>query len=236
MALVPWTYNNPRVDHRKSRSREFIFQGRLVEVVQDLEADIDVTKNTGLKLWDGAFLLARYLENGLTFPAGFWCNKKCVELGSGCGLVGVVTWLLGAKVTLTDMPSAVNHTKVCVTMNTDRLTRGDSLLAGRIADIEVQSYCWGENTDSFLCPFDFVLGSDIVYHPEATESLIASLKLLSGPQTVILITYKPRGLGEDIFFTELTKNGFAFKEISTEHHPHDFQDSGYSIFQIIRSV
>lgn len=207
-----------------------------MEVVQDLEADIDVTKNTGLKLWDGAFLLARYLENGVTFPAGFWCNKRCVELGSGCGLVGIVAWLLGARVILTDMPSAVNHTKVCVTLNTDRLTQEDSLLAGRLADIEVQSYCWGENTDSFVCPFDFVLGSDIVYHPEATQSLITSLKLFSGPQTVTLISYKQRGLGEEIFFTELTNSGFTFKEISRDYHPPDFQDSGYNIFQIIRSL
>ena len=51
---------------------------------------------TGLITWDGAVVLAKYLE---TVPS-FLLNKNVLELGAGTGLAGMAATLLGAKATL----------------------------------------------------------------------------------------------------------------------------------------
>jgi len=234
MALVPWTYNNPRTSSCRDVVRRFVFGGHLVEVLQDFSAEISVTQNTERKLWDGAFLLARYLENAGVFPAGFWNGQHCIELGAGCGLTGVVAWLLGACVTLTDLPSATEHTKRCVDSNIDRLGRSSPSLAERSTAIQVKDYTWGNKQDlqHLSPPYDVILGSDIVYSAETSDSLVEALQVLCGPSSLVLMTYKPRGLQEEVFFTKLVNSGFTIDCVPQEFHPTDYVNSGYSIYRI----
>ena len=237
MALVPWTYNNPRVDWSKSETRQFLFHGHIVEVFQDTSAEIDATKNTALKLWDGAFLLARYIETSSSFPAGFWSGKRCIELGSGCGLVGTVAWLLGSDVTLTDLSDAVPHTERCVRSNVGRLSESEATLASRVTDIRILPYRWGDDDDAtrLKCPYDYIFGSDIVYQPECARFLITALDRLSDSKTTILLSYKRRGLGEDCFFPMLEGAGFEIVNVSDGLNTADFVNSGYNLFHIIRN-
>jgi len=234
MAVVQWTYNNPRTSGSNDAIRQFVFEGHLVEVLQDFSVEIDATKNTDRKLWDGAFLLARYLENTAVFPAGFWCGKQCIELGAGCGLTGLVAWLLGATVTLTDLLSATEHTKQCVNSNVDRLTQTDPALGERLSAIQVKEYTWGSASDlQFLSPpYDVILGSDIVYSAESSDSLVEALQVLSGPSSLVLLSYKPRGLNEEVFFTKLVGSGFTINCVASEFHPVDFVNSEYNIYRI----
>jgi len=234
MALVPWTYNNPRTSSSRDVIRQFVFGGHLVEILQDFSAEIDVTKNTERKLWDGAFLLARYLENTSVFPAGFWSGQRCIELGAGCGLTGLVAWLLGASVTLTDLPSAIEHTKRCVNSNIERLGQMNPTLQERSTDIQMKQYTWGSLQDlqHLSPPYDVIFGSDIVYSAEASDSLLEALQVLCGPSSLVLISYKPRGLQEDIFFTKLADSGFMVSCTPHEFHPADFINSEYDIYRI----
>jgi len=234
MAVVPWTFNNPRTSSSRDVVRQFLFGGHLVEVLQDFSAEIDVTKNTERKLWDGAFLLARYLENTDVFPAGFWNGHHCIELGAGCGLTGLVAWLLGASVTLTDLPSATEHTKRCVHWNVDRLGQTNPILAERSTAIQVKDYAWGSVHDlqHLSPPYDVIFGSDIVYCADSSDSLVAALQALCGPTSLVLISYKPRALQEDVFFTKLANSGFRISCVTQEFHPTDFLNSGYSIYRI----
>lgn len=56
---------------------------------------------TGVNVWDGALLLAQYLEKQPALVK----SKRIVELGAGCGLVGIAAGILGAKdVLVTDLP------------------------------------------------------------------------------------------------------------------------------------
>jgi len=234
MALVPWTYNNPRTSSSRDIVRQLVFGGHLVEILQDFSTEIDVTKNTERKLWDGAFLLARYLENTRVFPAVFWSGRHCVELGAGCGLTGLVAWLLGASVTLTDLPSATEHTKRCVNSNIERLGQINPTLRERSADIKVKDYTWGslEDLQHLTPPYDVILGSDIVYSAESSDSLVEALQIFCGPGSLVLISYKPRGLQEDVFFSKLSNSGFAITCVPHEFHPPDFINSEYDIYRI----
>ena len=226
MALVLWTYSNPYVDRNALEVQQFTFQGHFVELPQDSTVEIDVTKNTGFKLWDGAYLLARYLESE-DFPAGRWRGRRCVELGAGCGLVGIVAWLLGAKVTLTDLEDAIAHTRKCVDKNTSTLKPDDS------GEISTQVLLWGDEPSGLPTPADVILGSDIVYQPDYLDDLIKTLNDLSGPQTVIYISYKPRGLGEDVFFDKLQKS-FSYTTVPRDRYPKDFCQSPYVIYRIVK--
>ena len=59
---------------------------------------------TGAVMWDSGVVLAKFLEHSVDSGMLLLQGKKVMELGSGCGLVGCVAALLGAEVTLTDMP------------------------------------------------------------------------------------------------------------------------------------
>jgi len=238
MAVVPWTYNNPRSSNIRDSVRQFVFGGHLVEVLQDFSADIDVTKNTDRKLWDGAFLLARYLEHAGAFPTRFWSGRHCIELGAGCGLTGLVAWLLGANVTLTDLPSATEHTKSCVSSNVSRLGQTDPDLVERSSAIRVVDYTWGSSDDlqNLNPPYDVILGSDIVYSGESIGSLVAAFDALFGPSSLGLVSYKPRGLQEEMFFSLLANRGYSISCVPRKFHPPDFANSEYNIYRITGCV
>lgn len=49
--------------------------------------------------------------------ATLWRGTKVVELGCGAGYAGVVMAMLGARVTLTDLPAAATHASTSITLN-----------------------------------------------------------------------------------------------------------------------
>ena len=72
------------------------YQGRAFQI--DLEEDAETA--IGARVWRSSYLLARYLEVAPELVAG----KSVVELGAGCGLVGMAAAELGAAtVLLTDL-------------------------------------------------------------------------------------------------------------------------------------
>jgi len=228
MALVPWTYNNIRIDN-KTANRKFFLAGASLEVLQNLNCEITSTQNTHYKLWDGAFLLAKYLEKRYNDKT-FWGNKHVLELGAGCGLVGMVVGLLGAKkVWLTECNEAVEHTRKCLENNRSTCN---------LSNVDCEVLNWGESNQVLGKKFDVILGSDIIYSSDTKvlKNLIASLRQFSHTQSLILISYKPRGLGEDKFFSLLKNLHFEYNIIDRVTHPAEFKGSDYNILQIVKSV
>mmetsp|Transcript_3808 Transcript_3808/g.5827 ORF Transcript_3808/g.5827 Transcript_3808/m.5827 type:complete len:334 (-) Transcript_3808:354-1355(-) len=75
---------------------------------------------TGVNVWDSAILLARYLEKQPVIVKG----KRILELGSGCGLLGIVAGILGAnQVVMTDLPYALPLMKLNVGYNYDDIIK-----------------------------------------------------------------------------------------------------------------
>ena len=229
MALVEWKYNNPYIDRKRIDEQSFLFNGIRLCVYQKTFENIDCNRNTAYVLWDGAYLLSKYFEN---FGTSYWADKNCIELGSGCGLVGMVAWLMGANVTLTDQKECINHTQYCVTKNIDRLVEQCSISDHSVKRISVQPYDWGTSCSHLSAPFDVIIGSEVVYIDSLLPSLIDSFKFLAAKNTIIYLTYKTRGLGENKFFPLLDANGFKWNIISSVDHPREFANSEYSILCI----
>ena len=74
------------------------------------------SQGIGFQIWPAAQVFCSFLENPAHFPEGFWRGKQVLELGSGCGVVGLRLASLGAHVVLSDVPNVLELTKRNVKM------------------------------------------------------------------------------------------------------------------------
>ncbi|KAK1356324.1 protein N-lysine methyltransferase METTL21A [Heracleum sosnowskyi] len=135
---------------------------------------------TGSVMWDSGVVLAKFLEHAMETSLLHLRDKKVVELGSGCGLVGCIAALLGAHVVLTDLPDRLKLLKKNVQENLYGNVRGSAT---------VIQLTWGDDPHPTLInpSPDYVLGSDVIYSEEAVIDLIETLVQLCGPQTTIIL-------------------------------------------------
>ncbi|KAG0311455.1 Methyltransferase-like protein 21A, partial [Dissophora globulifera] len=222
--MVPWKYCNVYANNR-SPERLFVFQGHSIFIQQRLDETIALDQNTGNVVWDGAYLMAKYLESHVKDLQ----DKTCLELGAGTGLVSIVAWLLGARhVLATDLAGAhTEHVKKNSSMNTTRIaserqiaiaadatagrgTRGtrrrDRLrtIVLKSDDLQVAPLDWSSpslpDEVAFQGPFSFILCSEILYLPQLHRALLKTITQFSDENTKVILLWKQRGLGEERFF------------------------------------
>jgi hypothetical protein len=115
-------------------------------------------------IWDSAFVLSAFLcaptcschrsdATGIARPLE---GLKIVELGAGCGLLGLVAASLGARVTLTDRP--------CVMPLMEQNARHNGFEPDQVTVMPLQ---WGTDTDmdqvAAVGPCDLVVATDVCY-------------------------------------------------------------------------
>ena len=156
---------------------------------------LDTFQSVGGKVWPASELMVNYLA--ATNAAS---GKKVIELGSGCGYVGLACAVLGAThVTLTDrtitqrnlvhdmegmlleeiMPPNRLLLDICQrNINENKASYLSSLL--NVHELE-----WGDENmghiDSLFSAnvaYDIVIGSDVTYHEELSESLFWTVSKL----------------------------------------------------------
>ncbi|XP_056873774.1 methyltransferase like 21e isoform X1 [Takifugu flavidus] len=146
----------------------------------DMEIRIkESTDLYGAVLWPSAMVLCHFLEtNQDKFSLR---DKNVIELGAGTGLVTIVSSLLGAKVTSTDLPDVLGNLQYNVTRNTK----------GRCKYIPlVTELTWGQEVEQRFprdthC-FDYILAADVVYSHPYLEELMATFDHLCQETTEIL--------------------------------------------------
>lgn len=115
---------------------------------------------------------------------------RTLELGAGTGMVGILSALLGADATITDLPHVIPNLLHNASLNAEALK--DS---GRGGTINVQTLRWGEQEDlqAIGRSFDLILASDVVYYDHLFEPLLQTLKwfLVEGKK------YEEKGLPAD---------------------------------------
>jgi predicted nicotinamide N-methyase len=143
--------------------------------------------NHGLVLWDAALALVRWLEVAPKALAPLR-GKRVLELGAGCGLVGLVLAdHVGADATLTDLPCVLPNLRANVAANIGYPSSAgsggeeggaDSVETGSGGRARVLAYSWGDGVEGLLAaaggPFDFILGTDVSYSQLLNPILIAS--------------------------------------------------------------
>jgi len=168
-----------------------------------------------IKMTDINLIRARYLEKRPDIVMG----KTVLELGSGCGLVGIASAILGAKeVTMTDL----NYALPLMQENVDRNElswKGESFLCQRIECKEcdwfqpppVSELCGNSNRP------DVILAADCVWLASLILPLLQTLKkYTTNASTKVIITYQQRGREAHEEFWEGVHDMFDVVVVDTE--------------------
>ncbi|KAI3523383.1 hypothetical protein L1887_01455 [Cichorium endivia] len=175
------------------------------------------SKHLGTTVWDASMVLVKYLEKNCR--KGRFCpsklkGKRVIELGAGCGVAGFGMALLGCDVVSTDEVEVLPLLMRNVERNTSRIMQmnPDSDSIGSITAAELS---WG-NKDHIKAidpPFDYIIGTDVVYAEHLLEPLLQTMLALSGPKTTILIGYEIRSTNVHEQMIQLWKKHFEVKVV-----------------------
>lgn len=143
---------------------------------------------TGGRLWDAGIVLAHWLASD---KASSLAGGSVIELGSGCGLPGIVAaHILGGPIVFSDKEVVLPLTKRNVHANCPHLQTFVLEVDWGI-DEHIRRALQPIKTDSF----DVVLMSDLFYHPSALSKLRDTVLGLTKPGSVLFIAHMPREEG-----------------------------------------
>lgn len=118
---------------------------------------------------------------------------KVVELGSGCGIVGLAFAALwrSCHVLLTDLESAEEISERNI----------EYFLAQSQGRVSFRIFDWEDPVPPSVCP-DIILIADCTYNPDSAVSLVHAIeKCVNGSkETLILLAHKKRHDSETLFF------------------------------------
>ena len=132
------TWRDREVFHSPVRPMQFCYAAKHAHAVPSV-------------IWDAAVVLSKLLEHqceALRLP-----NSRCVEIGAGCGLVGVAAAILGAEVAITDRND--ESTLAMITSNVEA-----NVPTAQRERVTVTELTWGETKPGKLQGPDYVLSSD----------------------------------------------------------------------------
>ncbi len=163
--------------------------------------------DSGATIWDAGRVLSEVLLD--RDVAGL----RILELGSGTGVGGLTAAARGAaSVTLTDGERAIMP-----------LLHANIAANGVGSAAKARRLRWGNEAETAAAmsasgPFDIIVGSDLLYAPEAFPELVWTLKrLCTAGHTEVLLTYPTRH-SEPIFF-EQAEECFDYIEWPCEASP-----------------
>ena len=187
--------------HNNNHSKDLhIHYENVFDIYLKTGVDSDQTLETGGDQWYAGLSLCNYLIENPHLVR----NKRCLELGSGLGLVGLTAAYLGASsVVLTDLDCQLDILRRNVDMNR-RICEATS--NSTMCECTVMKHAFGDirsqtrdsDTDaenaSLLLDIEVVLGSDIGYDVDLLDKLSQSLEVLVRPLcfTVALLAEEVR--------------------------------------------
>ncbi|XP_068663165.1 uncharacterized protein [Aristolochia californica] len=175
------------------------------------------SKHLGTTVWDASMVFVKYLEKNCRkgrFSPVKLKGKRVIELGAGCGVAGFGMALLGCDVVSTDQVEVLPLLMRNVERNTSRIAQTNHD-PGSFGSINVAELDWGNKNhiQAVDPPFDYIIGTDVVYAEHLLEPLMQTIFSLSGPRTTILLGYEIRSTTVHKQMLEMWKNNFEVKTI-----------------------
>ncbi|KAL6708657.1 hypothetical protein ACN47E_002353 [Coniothyrium glycines] len=185
-------------------------------------------------IWDAGVSLACNLE-ALLDVAGFpiieslpsqpGTRIRIIELGSGCGIVGIslAQRLRNVEVVLTDL----SETRDIVIRNIE------SAIVAKDSSVQFHELEWG--ADLPIClqapspSFTLLVAADCTYNPDSSKALVKTFQRLAHvfPDVVIAIAMKFRHASEQVFFKNMNASGFEERVAYTQRLPSDYDSTNW---------
>ena len=130
-------------------------------------------------------------------------TPRIVELGSGCGVVGIaLAQLYRCSVCLTDLPDAMDLLQTNIAQA--KKAQGSSMRA-RVLD-------WFQDTPTanLYDDLDLIVIADCTYNPDTAPALVSTVVTLSqrSPHALVVVSMKHRHSSEAVFFELMRKARF----------------------------
>ncbi|XP_030958831.1 protein-lysine methyltransferase METTL21D isoform X2 [Quercus lobata] len=158
-------------------------------------------------------------------------GKRVIELGAGCGVAGFGMALLGCDVVATDQVEVLPLLMRNIERNTSRILQmnpgSDSFGSIQVAELD-----WG-NDDHIRAvgpPFDYIIGTDVVYAERLLEPLLQTITALSGPKTTILLGYEIRSTNVHEQMLQMWRRNFDVKIVPQSKMHTTFQHPSIQLF------
>lgn len=176
-------------------------------------------------VWEGAIIMSKLLE-----AAKVGADHCVIELGCGTGLSGIVAALNGAKVLLTDrtVDLAEQNVAYCrLQFDPDRQHDADKTRGVNSSfDVRVRELCWEANKSenhffADTSTIDIIVGAEITCLRKQQQNLMETIKMLSGPNTVVLLSFDdiPMVISESCILAEDEKSSTVGKPLLEELSP-----------------
>ncbi|XP_054811580.1 uncharacterized protein LOC129312850 isoform X2 [Prosopis cineraria] len=156
-------------------------------------------------------------------------GKRVIELGAGCGVSGFGMALLGCDVIVTDQKEILPILQRNVERNISRVMQKNPDLFGSVKVSELQ---WGDRDHIRAVdpPFDYIIGTDVVYVEHLLEPLLQTVAALSGPRTTILLGYEIRSTIVHEQMLQMWKKTFDVKTVPKSKMDETFQHPSIQLF------
>lgn len=167
----------------------------LTETLQSAElAPIFDDAWTASRVWEASRFLAQRLALYASKPNATFdvsAGQSVLELGSGCGLVGILAASLGADVLLTDQQMVLGLLQRNVEVN--------AVSEDEQARLQVAEFNWGSDQSLPRSKYNYILVSDCInpiYGQDSWRNLARSIHRFSDRTTVTYLAHESRGEDE----------------------------------------
>lgn len=171
--------------------------GQHITVRQDRTAKV----HTGGIVWETAFLLALFLEqrqkkskkkqSQAAAPSGVGA-RHVLEVGAGCGLLGMVLAAAGCDVLLTEHPIALANLQSNVAASTPLSQRARVMPLDWTEESHIHALVAAQRARG--CPpcFDTIVGTDVVFSEQLVVPLLNTIHTLANAKTTVWLCLQER--------------------------------------------
>lgn len=145
---------------------------------------------TGGCVWETSYLMAQWLRPQLAARQAAHGRQRLLEVGAGCGLLGIAAAHMECEVLLTEQASAMANLRANVEANPPP---GSGSSGGTARALELS---WTSAADVAAAaasgPWDVLTGTDVVYKAELVAPLLDALRRCATSTSVVYLCLQRR--------------------------------------------